>query len=130
MYKDPDPFDAALFILSTEDWTGTAYLFGGDDYNGIDCSHLVWQIYAEQGLSYPYRNCATFPNLSEFFQVDAPQNGDVCIFGSSHMAIWYANPPTAGYNCYSATSSGGVRWGPESWFGGNPTYYRRKADQP
>jgi ferredoxin len=119
-----DVFDS----ISEPFWTGAPYLKGGDDPNGVDCSHLVWQIYWENDLYYDYEPTAYFYLSDEFIEVTNPQDGDVIVWPGHHMGIYIENPPTPGYNIYGATKYG-VQYGRISWWSideglGKPTYYR------
>ena len=41
-------------IQCAERWIGVAYRYGGASRAGVDCSHLVWLVYSEAGISYRY----------------------------------------------------------------------------
>jgi len=115
--------------LSVPYWSGAPFLYDGDDITGIDCSHLVWQIYWENDLYYDYMNSDYFSYLDEFVEVTSPQDGDVIVWAGHHMGIYIENPPTPGYHIYGATVGGGVRYGRISWWSigeglGDPKYYR------
>lgn len=103
-------FNITVFNNSEDTWTGVPYEFSGNDTSGIDCSHLVWQIYNENGLPYTYASTSKFANSSSFIQVYNPVDGDVVLWAGHHMGIYISNPPIPGQNLYSATTSKGVRY--------------------
>lgn len=45
--------DSEMLIRSVEIWLGTPYRWGGNDLDGIDCSHFVHRAYSEAGYVIP-----------------------------------------------------------------------------
>lgn len=82
----------ATIINQTGQWLGVRYLLGGNSKNGIDCSHLVYQVYRGAGItSYPYMNTATMRTSSRFVCVN-PVAGDIILFPTiGHCGIYAGN---------------------------------------
>ena len=96
---------------SVETWNNVPYLEGGYTTQGVDCSFLVYLIYSENGLYYPYYTTSAFINNDNpyFFEVLSPLEGDVVIWPGHHMGIYIDSPDYPGQHLYSATESEGVR---------------------
>jgi len=124
-------FDTSSFWSESEpNWTGVPYLEGGYTTNGVDCSFLVYLIYSENGLFYPYYTTIEFVGNPYFYEVLSPLEGDVVIWPGHHMGIYIPDPPIPGNHLYSATSSGGVRYTTyDYWVNlyGNPRFFRRST---
>lgn len=135
-YDNQGEFDWFNFywfeIYSEQLWADCVYQYGGTGYDylsdgggghqGIDCSHLVWRIYEQQGLDYTYYNCAYFTNTNYnrwFTQTFNPQPGDVVVWSSGHMGI-YIDENTV----WSTGNETGVGRKQQSLFGGTKTYWR------
>lgn len=105
-------------VKIAEKYLGIPYKWGGSHSDGIDCSHLVWRVYEEAGLSYSYTQTNDFDSLDgrDFKKVTFPQEGDVVLF-EKHMGIY-----TRG-DLISAQSKG-VKVGKINWFGTVVGYYR------
>ena len=114
-------------IVEGEKMIGWPYKWGGDSETGIDCSHHVNKAYINADSPYKYEQTSTFENNAKFKQVSIPRVGDVVLF-DSHMGLFNKNPFSSRpeYFILSATRSGGVRYGPTSWFEGTPRYFRYK----
>lgn len=69
-------------------WLGVPYVYGGNSRSGIDCSHLVYQVYQNVGIPYPYMTTATMRLSSRFISVN-PVPGDIILFwGINHCGIY------------------------------------------
>jgi RHS repeat-associated protein len=86
--------------------------------NGIDCSHLVYQVYNESSFPYPYAQTKNFPPSDKFKSVSSPQEGDVILY-SKHMGIY-----TGGKIISAQSGAGKVMLGEISWFKSFVGYYR------
>lgn len=126
-----NPFDFDLFMGTQRGmWDAHPYELGGDGYggSGVDCSHLVWRLYQEQGLDYTYRSVSSFlETLSEYFdEIMEPVPGCVVVYGTTHMGIWLDEEDT-----FSAQSgSGMVQTGKHSWFAGSRRYFAWRTGGP
>lgn len=79
---------ASAIVAKATSYLGVDYLYGGDSYSGIDCSHLVWESYYR---AYTYKTATSWStNLtsppSGFKRVYSPQAGDVVVF-YGHMGV-------------------------------------------
>jgi len=84
--------------ISITKYIGIPYLYGGNDFNGIDCSSLVGLIYKEQyNINIP-RTSYQIANIG--FEVDSFKQGDIMIF--EHHVAFYINDNTF----INATSEG------------------------
>ena len=128
--------------------------FIGTPYSDLDCSNFVHKAYAAAGLSYPYRNTATFQTLTHYFRElkaeELPEAGDVVLY-AAHMGIYDPDgcDATATNECkrlqeipkfkdnvriLSARGrpgyekSIGVEYGPSAFFGTNQKYFRWRED--
>lgn len=69
--------------------TGIPYAMGGNSRtNGMDCSHFVWMVLKEAGLSVPYRDSADLRGWT--IRTNDPQPGDLVLY-SGHVAIYLGN---------------------------------------
>ncbi|MEQ8190716.1 MAG: NlpC/P60 family protein [Candidatus Eremiobacterota bacterium] len=77
--------DTSSIYNAAKEWVGTPYNMNvghNDSKEGIDCSHLVWEVYKAADYKYSKENVSTkdFPSLAFFKQVDSFANGDVILF--------------------------------------------------
>lgn len=76
-------------------WIGVPYRYGGNSRNGVDCSHLVYQVYQGAGeYWYPYMTVAQLQCCPYFTFVSAnkAKSGDlVLFFGLDHVGIYIGN---------------------------------------
>jgi len=81
-------------------WVGTPYLWGGNSHNGIDCSHLVYQVYNQAGAYYPnYLTVAGIKGSPYYARTTSPRPGDVVLWErdyggydfSGHVGIYIGN---------------------------------------
>lgn len=87
----------ALFEVTNE-WKGTAYLFGGNSKQGIDCSHFVYQalngarqkVAAAEKAPEPqvidYRSTSTIESSGLFIEVKIAEPGDLVMW-DGHVGI-------------------------------------------
>lgn len=74
-------------IQEAERWLGTPYLHGGDSQKGVDCSHLIHQVYSRTvKQSQPYMTTATLEMTSFFVDTDKPKKGDLVLW-DGHAGI-------------------------------------------
>lgn len=82
---------STTIMNQTYTWLGVPYVYGGNSRYGIDCSHLVYQVYRNVGIAYPYMTTATMRSSSRFISVN-PVAGDVILFwGINHCGIYVGN---------------------------------------
>jgi hypothetical protein len=121
-YQIPADLQLAHGVMQeARQWAGTPYLWGGNTSAGIDCSHLAWQIYTGAGYGYSYSTTgkiATNPGLQP---TATPTQGSLMLL-NGHMGIYNPNNP-ADLSIFSATTSGGARWGDPTWWNGTPRYF-------
>lgn len=84
----------------TNTWLGTPYVYGGNSHNGIDCSHLVYQVYRQAGAYYPsYLNVAAIKRSPYYVRTNSPTIGDIVLWEkdyggydfSGHVGIYIGN---------------------------------------
>jgi hypothetical protein len=79
-------------ILSqARSWLGVPYRYGGNSRSGIDCSHLVYQVYRGAGISsYPYLTTSQMRSSLGFACVNwNNEGGDVVLFRNlAHTGIY------------------------------------------
>lgn len=70
-------------------WIGVRYAYGGNSRSGVDCSHLVYQVYRGAGIgSYPFLTTAQMQSYGRFICVN-PDYGDIILFRSlGHTGIY------------------------------------------
>jgi cell wall-associated NlpC family hydrolase len=62
---------------------------GGDSLTtGIDCSHFVWRVLKEAGLSVPYRDSSALASWTK--RTTNPQPGDLVLY-RGHVGIYAGN---------------------------------------
>lgn len=95
---------------------------GGHTREGVDCSHLVHEVYEEIGLSYPYASSREFTvKAASYFQkVNIPREGNVVLY-KGHMGIY-----TEGKIISAQSGAGKVTLGELNWFKDFIGYYRYK----
>lgn len=105
--KLPEPTRALLAEASS--WLGTRYVYGGSDRDGIDCSALVMNVYANAlNIKLP-RTSATQHEYCSAVDVDKVREGDLVFFSSQgsdkvgHVGIYIGDG-----NIIHSSSSRGV----------------------
>ena len=112
-------------VEKAKGWLGVAYLSGGSTSKGVDCSHLVNNVYVAAGFPYSYRMTSGFPPPDNFKKVPSPQEGDVILY-SSHMGIYTSGKIISAQGTPQKPDK--VRIGELSWFGTIQGYYRYDKD--
>jgi cell wall-associated NlpC family hydrolase len=76
-----------------DSWLGVPYLWGGNSRSGIDCSHLVYQVYRASGAAYPsYLTVAGIKASPNAVRVNQPSPGDLVLFENArHVGIYMGN---------------------------------------
>lgn len=76
----------ARVAAAAQELVGTPYVWGGDDADGIDCSGLVQQAYAQVGIDVPHQSQA-IRDAGTVVPRDQARPGDV-IWSPGHVAIY------------------------------------------
>ena len=81
---------SSTILGTTRSWLGVPYAWGGNSRSGIDCSHLVYQVYRGSGIgSYPYMTTSQMKTAYYFMCVNWNNGGDIVLFRSlSHTGIY------------------------------------------
>jgi cell wall-associated NlpC family hydrolase len=84
--------DISTVAAEAKSWQGTRYRYGGQDKNGVDCSHFVYAVYSRIFEGYNYRMADEYLHDADFSPTKSPIVGDVIIFlsvggSSAHMGI-------------------------------------------
>ncbi len=72
-------------------WLGVPYRWGGNSRSGIDCSHLVYQVYRGAGItSYPFMTTSQMKSYPYFTRVAwNDEGGDIVLFQNlGHTGIY------------------------------------------
>jgi cell wall-associated NlpC family hydrolase len=80
-------------VLAAQKYMGTPYLWGGDDFSGIDCSGLVQAAYREAGVNLP-RVSRDQAKQGHAVSRDDMQPGDVLAYGVNgihHVTMYVGN---------------------------------------
>lgn len=84
-------------VSSAMGYIGTPYVWGGNSYDGIDCSGLVQQVYKNYGIDLP-RLSADQARAGQRVSWDQIRPGDLVAVdnstrnnGADHIAIWAGN---------------------------------------
>lgn len=92
--KEPPPPSSSVgervvAVAKTYVGDNLPYRMGGDSLTtGIDCSHFVWRVFKEAGLSVPYRSSSALAVWTK--RVTTPQIGDLVLY-SGHVGIYAGN---------------------------------------
>jgi cell wall-associated NlpC family hydrolase len=77
-----------------EQWIGVPYQYGGDSFNGVDCSAFVQNVYSEMGLAVP-RTAQEQYDYTDKINKSGKSVGDLVFFkkdtGISHVGIYVGN---------------------------------------
>lgn len=82
---------SGTIVSQANSWLNVKYVYGGNSRSGIDCSHLVYQVYQGSGIkSYPYLTTAQMATYSHFICVPwCDDGGDIVLFSRlSHCGIY------------------------------------------
>jgi murein DD-endopeptidase / murein LD-carboxypeptidase len=79
-------------VTEAKTWQGTPYRYGGENRNGIDCSHFVFSIYSKIVPGFKYRMAREYLSDSSFREAAPPHAGDLIVFpgyrgASDHVGI-------------------------------------------
>lgn len=72
-------------------WLGVPYVWGGNSRSGVDCSHLVYQVYHQAGIgSYPFLTTSAMKTYGHFICVNwSSDPGDIVLFVNlGHTGIY------------------------------------------
>ncbi|KAK9763748.1 hypothetical protein K7432_009309 [Basidiobolus ranarum] len=111
-------------------WIGVAYQLGGNTKSGVDCSHLVHQVFKGCNKSYNYTTTGAWPP-KEFRVIPKSdvQPGDVVKF-AGHVGIMISQNEMISAESGSQNNPGAVKKssvGPNTYWGKTATvgnYYR------
>ncbi|WP_404384904.1 C40 family peptidase [Knoellia locipacati] len=96
---------------------GIAYVYGGDDPSGFDCSGLTQYVYRKAGISIPR---TASQQQREGTRVSDPQPGDLVFYGSP---AWHVGIYTGGDMMIDSPRPG--KYSSERNMFGTPTEFRR-----
>jgi cell wall-associated NlpC family hydrolase len=100
----PVGISASAVVEAAKSWIGVESVHGGNDRSGIDCSHLVYQIYKKAGAKSIVLQ--TVPNMKKnvfYVNISSPTPGDVIFWKkditkndkkywlSTHVGIYIGN---------------------------------------
>lgn len=81
-------------IFEGNKWLGTPYQYGGNSYNGVDCSALTQNVYKQSGYDIP-RTAAEQYEYCNLIEPENRQVGDLVFFAQntsiSHVGIYAGN---------------------------------------
>lgn len=92
----PSGISESAVVDAAKNWIGVKEVHGGDDRTGIDCSHLVYQVYEEVGVK--GIEFQTVPNMKQnkhYVTTTSPTPGDVIFWKKdvtqNNKTIWLAS---------------------------------------
>jgi cell wall-associated NlpC family hydrolase len=68
-------------VKYAKNWVGVKNVHGGNNREGIDCSHLVYQVYSKAGVKGIY--FMTVPNIKKnrfYVAIKSPRTGDLILW--------------------------------------------------
>lgn len=74
------PEQRKLLVDKAMGWLNVPYLWGGNSRQGIDCSHLVYQVHKEAGIDYAFTTTTQDWQKAGFHEVTDPQIGDLILW--------------------------------------------------
>lgn len=121
------PEQRQLIISIARTYVGVLYRFPAGAMSskakGGDCSGLTWCIYRDANFYYRYTPSSGFANSPYFREITAPQQADLVVWPSNHVAIY---DPMLGdrFNIWTTRSSMHVfGQGNTNMWSGSPKYY-------
>ncbi|MGC5628455.1 C40 family peptidase [Georgenia sp. Z1344] len=110
-------------VATAMSYVGSPYRWAGTTPAGWDCIGFAHYVYAQHGIEIPRTTMwGAFANLEQVPASEA-RPGDL-IWWPGHVAINLGD----GQNVAAWNPSMGTRVGPNSWVGGEPTYFRVLPD--
>jgi len=77
-------------VASAEKYLGVPYVFGGEDYSGMDCSGLVQTVYSDIGIELPRLVSGQMKMGTEVASLAEAQPGDLIVTGGGDHILIYA----------------------------------------
>ena len=96
----PVGISESAVVEAAKGWIGVASVHGGNDRSGIDCSHLIYQVYNQVGVKSTVLQ--TVPEMKKnayYVKISSPTPGDV---------IFWEKDVTKNDNKYWLTSHAGI----------------------
>jgi cell wall-associated NlpC family hydrolase len=82
---------STTILNQTYSWLGVPYVYGGNGRGGIDCSHLVYQVYRNVGIPYPYMTTPAMRSSARFISVKPVPGVIILFWGINHCGIYIGN---------------------------------------
>lgn len=74
----PIGISESAVVEAAKSWIGVDSVHGGDDRSGIDCSHLVYQVYKQVGSkSIVFQTVPNMKRNTNYVNISSPTPGDV-----------------------------------------------------
>ena len=100
----PVGISESAVVEAAKSWIGVESVHGGNDRSGIDCSHLVYQVYKQVGAkSIVFQTVPDMKKNTDYVSISPPTPGDVIFWGkdvtkndkkywlSVHVGIYIGN---------------------------------------
>ena len=94
----------SVVVKAAKKWIGVESVHGGNDRSGIDCSHLVYQVYKKVGAKrITFQTVADMKRNTDYVNISSPTPGDVIFWEkniiksgkkywlSDHVGIYIGN---------------------------------------
>ena len=74
----PAGISESAVVEAAKSWIGVESIHGGNDRSGIDCSHLIYQIYKQIGAkSIVFQTVPDMKKNTDYVSISSPTPGDV-----------------------------------------------------
>jgi cell wall-associated NlpC family hydrolase len=100
----PVGISESAVVEAAKGWIGADSVHGGNDTSGVDCSHLVYQVYKQVGAkSIIFQTVPDMKRNADYVSISSPNPGDVIFWGkdvtkndkkywlSVHVGIYIGN---------------------------------------
>lgn len=123
------PEHRKLLVEQATGWLDVPYQWGGNSREGIDCSHLVHQVYNGAGLDYPFTTTTQDWEKAGFHQVTEPEAGDVILWspvdGNSYGHVGIVIDPEKQLFIGAQTPVEKASYAPDRYWGRRPFIFLR-----
>jgi cell wall-associated NlpC family hydrolase len=100
----PVGISESAVVETAKNWIGIESVHGGNDSSGIDCSHLIYQVYNQVGVkNIVFQTVPDMKNNASYVKISSPAPGDLIFWEkdvtkndrkywlTSHVGIYIGN---------------------------------------